>query len=253
MVSLFKHQKNRNTLIICEDSLTSSVFDLMKYLPDHLIHKVLRNSLFHNKLPSDLGNLEQISFWDKWNASNTSNSSYVEPDVFMRFEKVDIILEAKRYDFNQQYKDQMVNELVSYCNEYHSDNKDLLFIEVGGLNSLEDEEDYVLQHFDNKKVKICKTTWSKLLDTFVYLRNEMAYKVYTNELHIIRLLDDIISAFELHQFYKLKWLSEMNSSQITRTDFPKFSYLPVSSRKWLKGINPQFTINNKIKKLFDYA
>lgn len=253
MVSLFKHQKNKNTLIICEDSLTSGVFDLMKYLPNELLQKVLRNSLFHNKVPNDLGNLEQVSFWDKWDASNTSNTNYVEPDVFMRFENVDIILEAKRYDFNQQYKDQMVNELVSYCNEYYSDNKQLIFIEVGGLNSLEDEDDYQLQNFNNKKVKICKTTWSKLLDTYVYMRNEISSRENTNESHIIRLLDDIIYAFELHQFYKLKWLSEIKKSDISKSTFPKFSYLPISSHKWLIGLNSDVKINNKIKKLFDYA
>ena len=82
-----------------------------------------------------------MSFWDKWDATNTTNTNYVEPDVFMRFENIDIILEAKRYDNNQQNPDQMKNELIAYCNEFFSEQKELIFIQVGGIFSTENEED----------------------------------------------------------------------------------------------------------------
>lgn len=252
MISLFTHQKNKNTLHTCEDSLTSSVFDLMKFLPVDLLIRILKNSLFHNKLPDDLGDLIQISFWDKWDATNTTNLNYVEPDVFMRFDNVDIILEAKRYDYNQQYPDQMYNELIAYCNEFFSDEKNIIFIQLGGICSNEDENDVVLDKFEYKIVKICKTNWSRLLDTIVYFKNEIENS-NDNEKHIIRLLDDIINAFELHQFYKLKWFSEMEKKIINKVEFSKIDFIKHKKRKWLNNLIITEPIIDKYNKIFNYA
>ena len=252
MISLFTHQKNKNVLYTCEDSLTSSVFDLMKFLPDDLFIRILKNSLFQNKLPINLGNLLYMSFWDKWDATNTTNTNYVEPDVFMRFENIDIILEAKRYDNNQQNPDQMKNELIAYCNEFFSEQKELIFIQVGGIYSTENEEDFILNNFENNKVKICKTNWTKLLDTIVYFKNENE-NFNNNDRHIISIFNDIISAFELHQFYKLKWLSEMNTVYINKVDLSKFDYSKNKNRKWLKNIIISEPLNDNLNKLFYYA
>ena len=103
MLNYFDKKK---TLDICEDSLTSTVFDLLKYLPTEVFYSILRESLYHKKLPIICGEIEKIHFWEKWISKNTTNSLYVEPDVFIRFSNFDIIIEAKRYNNNQQSEKQ---------------------------------------------------------------------------------------------------------------------------------------------------
>ncbi|PTN10021.1 hypothetical protein C8N47_1021 [Mangrovibacterium marinum] len=83
MISFFT--KSKGHLKICEDSLTASVFDLLKYLPTEIFWKILKKSLYHDKLPGISGELIGIRFWEKWSSDGTSNLRYVEPDVFVEF------------------------------------------------------------------------------------------------------------------------------------------------------------------------
>lgn len=113
----------KNKLVLanaqCEDSLTSSVFERLALLSDENLWWVLRNAcdkqaLAATPLPDNVGKLEKIEFWPSWKPDSQleRNSSRVEPDVFLRFEQYDIIVEAKRHDFTQsQNIEQWQNEL----------------------------------------------------------------------------------------------------------------------------------------------
>jgi hypothetical protein len=139
MLSFFS-SKGRSSLVLNEDQLSSLVFDLLKYLPTEIFYKILKESLYQDKLPKISGNILNFSFWEKWNPDNTTNIKFVEPDIFVRFDNFDIILEAKRYNENQQYKDQLVNQIQSYFNEFSVDNKELIYVQVGGLYSKTNSE-----------------------------------------------------------------------------------------------------------------
>lgn len=253
MISYISQKNGINNFCICEDSLTASIFDLIKYLPSEYIVKIIKNSLLHNKIPNDCGILLKISFWDKWNPKNTINEKYVEPDIFLRFENIDIIIEAKRFDYFQQYDDQMKKEITAYFNEYGSENKDLYFIQLGGIYDHDDNDDLIDIFYPNKSVKICKTTWTNLLNTIIYFKEQIQSKNHINEQHIVRIFDDIIKAFEIHQFYQIEWLSNLKEVLINQVNFKELNYSKPQMTNWLSELSHQkINITDKIT-LFPYA
>jgi hypothetical protein len=209
MVSYFSN--NKGNLSICEDSLTSVVFDTLKYLPTEIFWRILKNALYHDKFPSNSGELISITFWGKWDSSGTINTNYVEPDVFLRFDEFDIIIEAKRYNDSQQNNTQIENEITAYFNEYENDNKQLYFVQLGGLHNREDEQNKVMHNKRAiKDVIIGKTDWSRLLHQ-ISIEKE---KIRNYDLSIMnaycRILEDSIKGFELHQYYKKLWLKDLH-------------------------------------------
>ncbi|OXA98209.1 hypothetical protein B0A75_14795 [Flavobacterium oncorhynchi] len=205
MISYF--HKRKGTLGPCEDSLTAVVFDTLKYLPVEMFWSILKGSLYHDKLPAYSGNVLSISFWDKWKSKNTSNSNFVEPDLFMRFNEFDVIIEAKRHNEKQQSSAQMENEIQAYYNEYDQEGKPLYFIQLGGLHHINDEPDYCIH---DKNVVICKTNWSKLLEQIVSENNRVKNSDSSIFAAYSRILEDSINGFALHQYYKKRWLKNLN-------------------------------------------
>ena len=210
MVSYFYRNKGRKELNPCEDSLTAVVFDTLKYLPTNLFWTILKSSLYQDKLPFISGELDAITFWDIWNATDTSNSKFVEPDVFLRFNKFDVIVEAKRFDTKQQNDSQITNEIQSYLNEYSEDKKELYVIKLGGLHSKENEKKHKLHD-----AIICKTDWTKLLDVISKTLSDLIKESNPINNSYIRILEDCIQGFALHQYYKKEWLSEICQIKIT--------------------------------------
>ncbi len=204
--------QNKGSFRVCEDSLTSTVFDLLKYLPNEIFWSILTKSLYHQKLPKISGEILEFTFWAKWNANKTDNSRYIEPDLFIRFQEFDLIIEAKRYNENQQKGGQISNEIQSYFNEYGEENKDLYFIQLGGLLDLEEVQDCFL---NNKKVVICKSDWTKLLDQIVMEKNKLHNLDYAQTNSYKRIFDDLIKGFEMHSFYKKIWFDSIETINIT--------------------------------------
>ena len=204
--------QNKGNFKVCEDSLTSTAFDLLKYLPIDIFWGIFRKSLYHQKLPEISGEILELSFWSKWNADETNNIRYVEPDVFIRFRNFDVIIEAKRYNENQQKEQQISNEIQSYFNEFGEDNKDLYFVQLGGLLNLEDEEH---PFSNNKKIVLCKTDWTKLLDQIVLEKNKLKNIDYPQINSYKRIFEDLIKGFEIHSFFKKIWLESLKTTQIS--------------------------------------
>jgi hypothetical protein len=202
MINYFSKKKGH--LKICEDSLTSSVFDLLKYLPSEIFWNILKKSLYFDKLPSVSGDIVAIKFWEKWDPEGTNNSHFVEPDVFLEFYDFDIIIEAKRYNEFQQNVNQRKSQIQSYSNEFGSNNKKLFYIQLGGLHNLEDEANET----DIFNVVICKTDWSKLLNQIIAEKKSIE-DVNLSQLNSYkRIYNDLIRCFEMHGFYRKSWLCE---------------------------------------------
>lgn len=205
----------------CEDSFTSTVFDLLKYLPDEIFVRILKNSLFHQNLPES-GKILEMSYWAKWKAEYTNNKNFVEPDLFIRFEAFDMVIEVKRGNEKQQNLWQIENEIKAYFNEFEGDKKDLYFIQLGGLHNLNKESDLEIK---NKTIKLYKTNWSKLLDQIIFERKQLDNLDYSFTNSYKRILDDLIKGFELHNFFKNEWLCDLEFTDITQQKLDHmFSY-----------------------------
>lgn len=223
----YLQKKGRSGLTICEDSLTSGIFDGFKYLPTEIFYSILKNSLYHDKLPNNSGELNAILFWDKWNADGTSNSNFVEPDVLLQFDEFDVLIEAKRYDNFQQSQSQIKKEIIAYINTY-GDEKKLYFIQLGGLHHKFDEQNIIEKGFN---VIMLKTDWTKLLHEVVHQINTLQSSPLSSLKAYCRILEDIRKVFEMHNFYEIQWLNSILDYKVNITSFNSFNYLKLPHGK----------------------
>jgi hypothetical protein len=162
-----------------EDTLTSTVFDNLLSLPDGLFWKIIIDSCYENCLPKNIGNIEFYEFWPHWDASGSRNQVFVEPDLFISFEEVDIIIEAKRKDYNQQYRQQWEKEFISYKNEYRDNGKDVYLIAIGGIDN-ERQEEIAIKEYG--LIKIVKCRWVNILKTLQNIYNELKNGYYLDNI-----------------------------------------------------------------------
>lgn len=252
MISYYHHRKDKGTLWTCEDSLTSTLFDNLKHLPSDLIWEILKNGLKEGHLPPHSGELLSISFWDKWKPTDTTNTNFVEPDVFLRFENLDLIVEAKRYDSFQQKDDQINNEIIGYFNEYGSEEKALYFLQLGGLQDGDSYLDKIKEEHKGK-FKMCKTNWTTILEHIV--KKYEIFQIYDDKFSksYCHILEDIIHGFELHQFYKKRWLKDLVNLEINTDNFDHFSYLKNMPHIKSLLLIPQIKINITNFSYFQYG
>lgn len=194
-----------NKLASNEDAITSTIIGLLKYLPADLFWHILRQACGNNKLPPISGTLKQTEFWPKWNAAGTSNSKYVEPDVFLRFDSFDLIIEVKSSDEGGQYAQQWENQIKAYTNEYEK--QELVYITLGG-NAVKINQEIEV---DDKKYAITKCSWmSLLMETSATLQEfKKTEAPFSNKASTIRLLEDVIRGFNYHGFFNIKWFEGM--------------------------------------------
>lgn len=237
MISYFERSKGR--LSISEDSLTAMVFDHLKYLPAEMFWRILKRALYHDKLPSYCGELNELLFWEKWNvigSDKNNNKRYVEPDIFIQYENFDIIVEAKRYNQKQQNHNQLAEQIYGYYFNHGSAGKQLFYIQVGGLYNKEDAEDFTHkskikvddegEEIKSKNVPILKTDWTSLLNSITVEAQLLENIPYSNLSCHSRLLKDLINGFELFQFYNLKWLKDLKMKTIPTVNFKNtFKYV----------------------------
>lgn len=212
MLQALLHKKLKDSFVDphfspSEDTLTSSVIGIMQYLPDEVIWTLLRQACgLKSNLPKKLGNITDFHFWTRWNASETINSKFVEPDVWIETDKYDIIIEAKKTDsWILQYKDQWKKELKALLNERTEDsNKGILFFALGGNDSLYDDTAEV----DDQSYTIYTASWYNLLLAIIKYREEC------QDSRIVRVLNDIISAFTIHRIYHVNWLNTLHPKRL---------------------------------------
>jgi hypothetical protein len=226
MIYAVRHNKiKRESFKGNEDSLTSSIFERLMYLPKELLQHIFTKALFNEIEGLNLHQIEEISYWPNWSATGTSNVQRVEPDIFIRCATQDIIIEAKRYDEKQQSRTQWENEIQAYYNEYADDNKPLIFIALGGLHTNATETIAVNDTSHN----IYKCSWSGILNTVQGIIHDMELATdYThNNVAINNILKDIILCFELFGFSTSPWLERfVKPTNIKQTSIHYFS------KKW---------------------
>ena len=200
------HHKETN-----EDPKTSAVFENLMLLPDNVFWHILRQSCFSNDtMPIHSGHLLSYDFWPHWDRTDTDNKIYVEPDLFIRFELFDVIIEAKYSDTGGQYERQWKQEITAYHNEF-GNQKPFVFIAVGGNMSILAET----LSLKDERVCIYKCNWLSLLMTVNKYRNELE-AISVPDMNVsatMRLLDNIILAFNINCVYNIDWFNTMAESR----------------------------------------
>jgi hypothetical protein len=185
-----------------EDSLTSFVFERLFYLPGELFWSILTQSCFENSLPEVLGNPSEYEFWPHWDAVETANKNYVEPDVFIRFHKYDLIVEAKRWNREMQSVNQWKSQIQAYRNEY-GDEKQLLYIALGGIHTIKAE---IIEG-----VEIVKSQWKRILEQVIYQHDKFSHKNEPSDFDhsTLTILSDLIIIFRIHGFATGLWFNTL--------------------------------------------
>ena len=197
------HNKNTN-----EDPKTSVVFENLMLLPDNVFWEILKNAAANKGiLPEDVGLMyDDFYFWPQWDPIfryDTGNSNYVEPDVFFRFEKIDVIVEAKYSDCVGQYREEWEREFKAYLNEYEDDKKKVVLLAVGGNPTFKQETEIKV---GRHKCPIVKYSWVSLLNTVLTFAKEKLPDIeIEKQSSIKRIIKNVESGFlniGVHKNYK---------------------------------------------------
>lgn len=195
-----------------EDALTSSIIGLLQYLTDEVFWQILYEASEH-RLPefSEAGEIKIISFWKRMRFPELDRQS-VEPDVWIKLEKMHLIIEAKRHDGGGQYNAQWdleIKALLKHLEEEEDqpiDKQKIWLLALGGNNQTSEEP----QTIEGRGYSIVRMHWQTLLEEV---------KKYTYESSSCsdaekRICKDIIRAFEHFGFFSLtlNWLDSLTDT-----------------------------------------
>jgi hypothetical protein len=217
MLHLIQHHKTRKALSVAdgdhknfrlllrhsEDTLTSSVFSRISYLSTEIVWSIFQIASRHSfftELPTP-GDFTDILFWPHWNPLGTSNVLFVEPDVLLRFERVDILVEAKKHDDRaQQQRSQLTNEAKSYLNVFGHQQKKVLVLAVGGVLGL--SEDALLIDGFEQVIPLACIRWRDLQFAVQRELTEIKRRLSSVSFSATRrALEDVLLAFHLHDYF----------------------------------------------------
>ena len=175
----------------------------MLHLPTDLMLEVIFNAI-GNKPDTLEEHLQKMpKFWPHWSPKGTSNSNYVEPDVFMRFSSFDLIIEAKRNDDKtSQLSNQLKNELIAYEKKYGKE-KNIYIIALGG------NRDDISKLNQEERSRILPCSWKDLLYAIERKKGEVRTNKedYADDV-VYRILSDCTDAFRVFG-HMTGWLYEL--------------------------------------------
>lgn len=216
-----------------EDFKTSSSIGLLQYLPDEIFWKILQDSC--DGFPStNFGTIKSFNFWAHTDATKTSNTQFVEPDVWIETEKYDIIIEAKVSDDSGQYATQWENEILSIKNEQRNNNyeKQIILIALGGNATMHNEKAF--------NYPVYKASWFNLLNAISKEQKEQSDHGY-----LCRILNDIIELFARQGVMNLKWMNTLPVIPIQENDLNFWSIFESKVSIGFATLS-QININEKI-------
>ncbi|NIG56793.1 hypothetical protein [Chitinophaga sp. Cy-1792] len=177
-----------------EDSLTSSIFERLLYLPPKIFWEILTKSIADKELYHLEAQLINVEFWPRWDFEN----GYKEADVFLRFKHFDLIIEAKRNDDEfTQYEYQWISEAEAYIKEYGNE-KPCYLLAIGGINKLDTQTKNITT--SSGQMKVFKLRWSGIIyEIKTKIREIEAAKEDTYN-PVMNILRDLLGWFEVHGF-----------------------------------------------------
>lgn len=182
----------RGQLWNSEDAKTSSIIGTLSLLPAKQFWTIIRRACYNsNGLPASVTEMLYIEFWPQWELNDR-----VEPDVFVQFKELDLIIELKRNDNNQQDMNQWKREINAYRSRYKDSHKDVYLVAISGRT--EEQHPYVFQ-----------CSWSNLLKSV-----ETECENIQDYSHVARILKTAITAFHIHHEYSFSFLETVPNVKI---------------------------------------
>lgn len=215
---LFSYLHNKNTN---EDPKTSTVIGQLLMLPDDALWQILHQSCNGNEhLQKSCGKLINYDFWPHWKATDDIiNTNYVEPDAYLHFELLDVIIEAKYSNYGGQYSEQWGNEVVAYFNKYKYDNP-VVLLSIGGITSNEVTKVVV----DGHDVKVFPCTWLSIRHAVDDYLNALPQD--TSSINGLspqrRILETLIRYFDYVGEFQYKWFDSLPAIHIPADSFDCF-------------------------------
>jgi len=184
-----------------EDFLTAAVFSRLSYLTDDQFFRILEEACDLDC--GSVGQLAEIHFWPSWSKENEEDvgKSRIEPDVYLKFENLNIIIEAK-YG-SEQVTRQVKNEITAFF-DYHFefDTSDkVIFIAVGGDSSSIPGQ-VEIPSID-REVKCFTCGWADLLEA-LYLEKDIPATLF----------DDLTEIFKWFGYQRRTWLKSLAAEDL---------------------------------------
>ena len=201
-----------------EDFLTAGIFGRLAYLPPGALWKLLKATVIskhEQELPEQVGNLRDIQFWPSWFLEDEQDNRRhrKEPDVFLRFEKLDLLVEAKRIG-TQQEPQQWAEEQMAYAEEFPEEERpeNCYLLAIGGANIADRVSVVELENKANRNitggmnVRLLACSWERLYESLSTVSNNC------NDVGInFRLIEDMIEILAFHGVRGWLDLSDLSS------------------------------------------
>tara|TARA_R110001592_G_scaffold319321_1_gene596860 strand:- start:8265 stop:8972 length:708 start_codon:yes stop_codon:yes gene_type:complete len=115
-----------------EDLLTAAFFSRFTYLSGLLQHRLLKSWLGG---VGDFTEFKSIDYWPQYDLKNNPDRKFVEPDLLIRFENCDVLVEVKPPEGGDQYLDQWQLEIEGYYQQ-EDHTKALYFLAIGRVGNI---------------------------------------------------------------------------------------------------------------------
>jgi hypothetical protein len=220
---LEESESHRSTPVgykLTEDTLTALVFSRLSYLPVTLWWPILQALVKPaGELPDVVGGLDDIRFWPSWTLSAEFSThfgnQYKEPDVFLRFPGLELIVEAKREDgYSTQYSQQLAAEYLAYLNSgVESPPVRCILLAVGGFAGLTHHRAKEFQASIRKELAdvsldvtppiVVAAEWTEILTAFLRMLDSPHIEAHTRNI-----LEDLCAGMRLHGIVPRQWLND---------------------------------------------
>jgi hypothetical protein len=214
-----------------EDFLTAAVFARLTYLPSHALWSILRHAaitvLPSQTLPEDVGRLVTREFWPRWELDTPAqDTTWKEPDVFLGFERLHLLVEAKLGDFSTQYAEQWAAEYAAFLQRDETDQAvPVWLLAIGGLGevptqsvvaSMQQEAERLLHdvfHYPGIPVQLAACSWRNLLAALI---DESRHKAPQATMGVDFTVADLIDILAFHGIRNTHWLQDMLQLDVMR-------------------------------------
>ncbi|WP_439147417.1 hypothetical protein [Vibrio sp.] len=192
-----------------EDLLTSTFFERFAYLSDDIQTQILAScfSLPTDDLQAKFGAFQSIDYWPRYELSEGGESRQVEPDLVIRFELCNLIVEVKPPAGGDQYYEQWQREVASFIQSDEHNDLPLCFLAIGRIdtrNALQWGKLLKEQYLELELVGATK--WQAVTDVLVKSINEGVSRTGK------RILSDMLEGLVLYglKTNNFKWRDLVN-------------------------------------------
>lgn len=182
-----------------EDLLTAAFFSRFTYLSGLLQHRLLKGWLGG---VGDFTEFKNAEFWPRYDLPDDETRDFVEPDLLLRFEDCDVLVEVKPPQGGMQYQEQWENEIAGYFAQ-DGETRPLYFLAIGRVGKVLELMDVeaILEKHDLLKV-LKSIEWKPIAHELYQLQRSQKLDAQDR-----RVVEDMLQALELYgiRAYELKW------------------------------------------------